>query len=958
MFKRLALISVLVLLPVVYFLPAVLGRVGVLDGDGWQYALGLRLLAAQMASSGELPLWNPYIFGGMPFLATVQVGALNPLNWLFASFAPDRAAVLMLLACFQLALSGTYLYARSLQLKRAAALVAGLIFAFGGFMVAHIEHTVIIAAAVWLPWLLLAVERLYEQPSWRWIALGALFIALQIGAGHPQPAFYALVTVGAYALFTLVVRVTPERRWQFAAAIALVACFGLLLAAPLWLPALELARQGERAQISYEFFGSFALPPRRLLALVFPYFFGGYGLGPYRVPVWDAWWESKWLCGYGGLLGLLLSFVALSRARRQPLVWFWSGTAVVALALALGPHLPFDLNYLLYRLPGFNLFRCSYRNLFEFSFALAVLAGLGLNSLAQMKMKCALISIRHSALALTALVTGTALVYRLYAGRLGTPALLPAQAGSLANAEALLPMLFCGLSIVALWLYARRRTAWAAAGLVTVLLLDLASFGSFSYWRLLDPNLVARLADPPTVAFIKAREADLNAFRTVSQSKGGDPDLLNSANVSIPRGLQIVNGYDPLRLPRFADLAGQVDMFGVVQDLNIYAPAAQGLNLLNTKYLLWERGSPDLKHGEVGFSYNELGLQFSANTKAEFTTNGAPATELAIVSLLSDAAPLTDGTPVLKIKLHTTAGHVIERELQAGRDTAEWAYDRADVRDAIRHQRATTVESAPAAPNGGFQSHRYLARLSFERSDIIRIELASALTRAHLLLARASLYDAGTGLSTPLERVTLAPERWRKLASFGVVDVYENRQALPRAWLVPQISVLPRAEILRAIQTGNLPNGTNFNPADLALLEAEDTPTISALPATTATTGVHVTHYSPQRIELDVRNSQPAFLVLSEMYYPGWEAEMDGNPVAIQRADHTLRGIWLPPGAQRVVFNYRLPFFRAGVLAAAIGISLLLAGALFNRRKTARLPLSDQLHPLPIGNESMPRPLV
>ncbi len=444
----------------------------------------------------------------------------------------------------------------------------------------------------------------------------------------------------------------------------------------------------------------------------------------------------------------------------------------------------------------------------------------------------------------------------------------------------------------------------------------------------------------------------------MSQPKGGDPDLLNSANVSIPRGLQIVNGYDPLRLPRYADLAGQVDMFGVVQDLNIYAPSAQGLNLLNTKYLLWERSSPDLKHTGIGFSYNELNLQFGAGAKAEITTSGAQATELALVSRLSDAVPLTDGTPVLKIKLHTTDGRIIERELQAGRDTAEWAYDRADVRAIIRHQRATTVESAPAALAGSFQSHRYLARLCFERSTIARIEFAAVNTGAHLQLARASLYDALTGVSTPLDRVTLAPERWRKLASFGVVDVYENRKALPRAWLVSRLSVQPRAEVLRAVQQGTLADGTPFDPATLALLETEDGAPPAALPADATAAHVQVTHYGPQRIELAVHNSQPSFLVLSEVYYPGWEAEVDGNPAEIYRTNHTLRGIAVPHGAQHIVFSYRPPLFRAGVFAAATGFALLLAGALFKRRKATWLAVANRPRPLPLGNEGVPRPLV
>jgi hypothetical protein len=63
--KRLAVITFLLLLPVLYFYPAVTGKVGLLDGDGWNYALGLRILVARMAAEGTLPLWNPSIFGGI-----------------------------------------------------------------------------------------------------------------------------------------------------------------------------------------------------------------------------------------------------------------------------------------------------------------------------------------------------------------------------------------------------------------------------------------------------------------------------------------------------------------------------------------------------------------------------------------------------------------------------------------------------------------------------------------------------------------------------------------------------------------------------------------------------------------------------------------------------------------------------------------------------------------------------
>ncbi|HMY75767.1 MAG TPA: hypothetical protein PLQ88_28355, partial [Blastocatellia bacterium] len=482
--KRTTIIIILLLLPLLYFFPAVIGKVGLLDGDGWNYALGLRILTARMAAEGNLPLWNPYTFGGMPLLATIQVGALYPLNWLFAVFPAGAASKISLLASFYLALIGVYLYARSIAVNRVGALAAGIIFAFGGFMIAHIEPTNIIATAVWLPWILLAIERLRQELTWRWMALTTLFPALQIIAGHPQPTIYSFLVIAAYSAFSLA-RVEAGKRLRFAGALALIAVCGLLLSAPQWLPAMELQRQGERAQISYEIFSAFAMPPRRLLTLIFPFFFGGYALPPYQIRFWDSWWETKWICSYAGLSGLLLTLAALLGARRNRLVWFWAGVGAIALGLAIGPHLPFGINSLLYRVPGLNLFRCPYRHLYEFSLALSVLAGIGASNLAQLEIKQAKRIARRAALLLTVLVVGTTILYCFFLARMGTLSPPPAQAGSLANAEAWMPLLFFALSLAALWLYVERRSMFAGAAMLTVLLLDLASFGHFFYWRTL-----------------------------------------------------------------------------------------------------------------------------------------------------------------------------------------------------------------------------------------------------------------------------------------------------------------------------------------------------------------------------------------------------------------------------------------------------------------------------------------
>jgi hypothetical protein len=169
------------------------------------------------------------------------------------------------------------------------------------------------------------------------------------------------------------------------------------------------------------------------------------------------------------------------------------------------------------------------------------------------------------------------------------------------------------------------------------------------------------------------------------------------------------------------------------------------------------------------------------------------------------------------------------------------------------------VESAEA---GGFAAHRYLARLAFERAEVERVEFNYLRPDASLQVVRASLYDASSGASTPLDDVPLEPERWRRLERFGQVELYENLKLMPRAWFVRRLEVRPGMEVLRAIKEGRLDEHTPFDPAQTALLEAEDFGGRAVtLPPVGDVAGaqVEVTRYEPQRIELETRNPQPGF---------------------------------------------------------------------------------------------------
>jgi 4-amino-4-deoxy-L-arabinose transferase-like glycosyltransferase len=931
--RRILTAAALILLPLIYFYPAVLGDITLAPGDGWTQIFGIRALIGQMIARGELPLWNPYVFSGMPLLASIQPGALYPPTWLFAILSPPAAMNWMVITTYHIALIGTYLYCRRIGANRTGSIIAGLAFAFGGYMSAHLGHTNRVAAAAWLPWVLLAIEQLYLSLRWRWVALGAVFIALQLFAGEPQMTFYTVLVAGAYGLFSLTLREERELRHRFLfGAVAMSIC-GALLSAIQLIPERELLQQGERADISYEYFSSFSFPPQHLLQQIFPYFFGGGGM------YWGKWNTTE-VAGYVGMLTMILGLIVLIGRRverkRDHLAWFWAICAVVALALAFGSYLPFGIHRFLHTVPVYNLFRSSGRHLLEFDFALAVLAALGATWAARkdnpLARRVTLIGIG----VMGAVVAFTAICYRYLADWFVMDLPVSANAKSFTNPELVVPVAFFVSGAIVLLFYVFRRGAVrhvAAALLVALTLMDVASFGFFYEWNIVPRDLPERQADAPTVKFIKERESDYSSFRFISHAAWPyDPnyETLNFPNVSIVRGLQSVNGYDPLFLYRYGEFAGKMGLDGIVRDPAAFGPSDQAFNMLNAKYLLYERedlatARHFVEHQGIRFDDAPVDLTLAPGMHTRISTSGY-ATELAIISAMGRSNHIPDGAPVVSITIHTRDGRAIQHQILAGRDTSEWAWDRPDVRATIKHGRAPVIESFPAS---GFEGHRYLARYPFERAEVESIELKYEQPDADLTIMKASLFDAETGSSRPLDIIYLPPERWRKLAVFKDIEIYENQQVLPRAWFVRRAAQMPNEEVLRTIKSGRMKDGSTFDPAETVLFGREDYGSREiALPEIGDPTNaeVKITRHEPQRIELQTRNSQPGFLVLSEVYYRGWEAWIDGRRAPVERVNYALRGLAVPAGDHRVEFVFRAHSFRNGAAYTLLGVLLLLVG--------------------------------
>jgi hypothetical protein len=164
------------------------------------------------------------------------------------------------------------------------------------------------------------------------------------------------------------------------------------------------------------------------------------------------------------------------------------------------------------------------------------------------------------------------------------------------------------------------------------------------------------------------------------------------------------------------------------------------------------------------------------------------------------------------------------------------------------------------------------------------------------------------------------------------VTVFENRRALPRAWVVGTVTPAPESEAIRAMKTSRFADGTPFEAPRTALVDSSHVPpTLHFSPGASA---VSVTRIGDGDIGLRVTSQGGGFLVLSENAYPGWRALVDGAEVPIYRTDVTLQGVVVPAGTHRVDFTLASRTLRWGLVTS--GISAMVCASLLLVGGTAR----------------------
>lgn len=943
--RALGPVALLAIMAIVLFRQIALTNLILSGGDALTYFFPYRAYAAQVVQSGRIPLWNPYLFLGAPFLANPQAGVFYPLNLALLWLPAPKIVAWSVVLHVAMAAVFAYLYARhSLRLSIPAAFLAAAAFAFGGLISGQVEHVNQLNVAAWFPLLLLLWD---SRSRARWPALLGMGVVVGLGllAGHTQSSYISMVGLGAYAILPVLLglwrslhkgagRAGLRNLVTILLQLGLVAAVGIALAAVQLVPTWELAQQSIRSGgLSYRETIAFSMKPLpRLLwhTLLPPW-------GRNLANVFGGDYYTEYLA-YVGVVPLALAAIAAACWLLQR-VRFRSSTlhekdvagedamvrptaqvmalAVLGFALALGGYNP--LYWLLYKvMPGFNLFRVPARWLLLYAFGMAMLAGVGLQQVqswisgeerarhseqdGEIECSTAWGKVR-SVLAFTGMP-------RPYTHRLGmtmAALLVVISLGELVVAAQSLP-------------FSHPTAPGAFSSLRTAPSYILAAQGME-----VCPGRFLSMSD---ILFDPGDQGEIEQIFRGALSEKALYDYIVSIkrqeilapNLPLAWRIYAVDGYDGgvLPLARYVSLQrlfleeDQILSDGRLREGLRAIPSSRLLSIVGARYVVTDKVQ-DVWIDDVFYDLAfdaELGDDASRQVAGEVTPSFA-ATAVGLVSYLEGGQRLASGTPVAELHLVSDDGETRTFVLQAGRDTAEGIYQ-----PGVAHAQARVGHRWRDQPEGA----DYVTRLEWgQAAHIVRAEVVALPSggrmypSAQIHVRGLTLIDARDGSSVP---VVLSTEgRYRRVHS-GDVKVYEVLDALPRAFVVHQAQVITDDTV--AIATMRDPS---FDPAEKVILaEGRE---IDAVAQTQAT--VTVSRYEPEAVILQATLQAPGYLVLSDTWYPGWTATVDGQGATVERANVNSRAVYLEAGTHEMRFIYAPSSYRAGIVVSAATATMVVA---------------------------------
>jgi hypothetical protein len=853
----------------------------------------------------RLPLWNPYWLSGFPAIADPESQIFYPPTWLMVlahplSPLPYRMVEIQIIAHFFLAGLFMYYLAKDFTGHALSAFLGGVLFMSSGAMVAHTEHLGSINAMAWFPLVFLLARRGLLEGNLHWTLVAGFLFGIVNLTGHWQHAVYLGLLLLLYFAYEACAGRMRSQLWpRWIVQLSMIVAVGAGLAMVQILPTAELGPLSIRSQVSY-WDVTAGNDPRYLWTLFLPNFFGGINGVPYV-----EWIEPSMNYVFLTVPGCLLALVGLiEMARRRN--FFWLGLILVCSEISFGRS--GYLADLLYHVPVLNLFRHATTYFDLANFGLCLMAAVGAHALFDPASQVFYRKwLPFGLVGLLLLASGIGLALQFAWTLHGWYHMLAVLALS-------------SVLITALLRNKLRPRIWQLAILgVTVFELCQYNMNQKFNWSLEDPRAViaydSAAYTSESLRFLRSDTAD--DYRVAAFD--GSPWGSNGCNVW---RIRCTFGWNPIMLQGYQDYLQQF------LHLSFYAFPNAGpdhdldsplLDLLGVKYLVVT--DPFVEEQRLAES-NQFEKVFA---EREWRSIYQDRDYLSRAWFYPRAYVLADRAQALA--LMTSGWFQARRTLLFAREGVG-----ATALPLVEELHTITIhpDQVAAASSGRFEPDPFCARPrlfygywggtgSWIRFDVAEIaapgryvllaEYASPEREGPLLsadvvqgdrkqssspvvLSRTSDWNCNTTRSTELGEFQLT-------AGEAQVTLTHHRQVsanLFTLWLVR----LPQTDP---------PEAGNFSFGDFSV--------------------------SANRIALRAQTEQDGYLLLNEIYYPGWEATMDGEPLEVLPADGIFRALAVPAGAHQIELRFRPRHLVAGAAVSLFTLALGVAYLALRRRRGA-----------------------
>jgi hypothetical protein len=314
-----------------------------------------------------------------------------------------------------------------------------------------------------------------------------------------------------------------------------------------------------------------------------------------------------------------------------------------------------------------------------------------------------------------------------------------------------------------------------------------------------------------------------------------------------------------------------------------------------------------------------------------FGVSPTPTDTIRLISAVNSMADLPDGTVVAELVVSGGDAPPESRAVRLGTHTAEAAYDDLGSPRPSHARPTVAYQWAPHDPVGRiYRRNLYVGDVTLASPRRVdRVEVRTLAPHGRLRVVGLALRDratGGNGSLLPTHRL-----KYSLVYEDEATAIYENRAALPRAFVVDEAKIVRPDEwgLLHLLDPG-------FDPRRRVILE-RPAPAPEGLAAASPSDGpktATVERYESDRVVVHATSSGGGHLVMTDTLFPGWRAWVDGREVPIDRANYLFRSIALPPGEHRVELRFQPRSFYIGATASVLAIAAMMVLAVVGARRT------------------------